>query len=84
MGKMITAVLAIAVIAGASWYALNHASPSPSPNADTHASASAGTSPAGEPSQPKRQLDHVRQAAQRMETDADQRVQDLDAKTGGQ
>lgn len=71
MGKMITAVLAIAVLAGASWYALNHVS------------TGTGTSAAG-PSQPKRELDHVRQAAQRMETEADQRVQDLDAKTGGQ
>ena len=69
MGKMITAILAIAVLAGASWYALNR-------TASTPVAASAPG-----PSQPKRQLDNVRQAAQRMESDSEQRLQDMDAKT---
>ena len=68
MGKMITAILAIAVLAGASWYALNRT-----------AQPSAPASAAG-PSEPKRQLDNVRQAAHRIESDGEQRVQDLDAK----
>jgi hypothetical protein len=64
MGKLITFVLAIAVISGAVWYALNHMS----------MQSSGGTSA------PKRQLDNVRQAATRMENDADQRAKELEAK----
>jgi Flp pilus assembly protein CpaB len=67
MGKMITAVLAIAAISGAAYYALNH----------MQASA---TSAAGEPSSAKRQLDNVRGAARRIESDADQRARDLEGK----
>lgn len=67
MGKMITAILAIAVIAGASWYALNHMT-------------AAATAEATGPSAPKRQLDNVRQAASRIEADGAQQVRDLDAK----
>jgi hypothetical protein len=67
MGKMITAVLAIAVIGGAAYYALNH--------------ASAGTTTAAsEPSSAKRQLDNVRGAASRIESDADQRARELEGK----
>lgn len=66
MGKMITAVLAIAVLGGAAYYALHH--------------ASAGTPAAGEPSSAKRQLDNVRGAASRIESDADQRARDLEGK----
>jgi hypothetical protein len=66
MGKMITAVLAIAVISGAAYYALHH--------------MSAGTTAAGEPSSAKRQLDNVRGAASRIESDADQRARDLEGK----
>ncbi len=68
MGKLLVAVLAIAVLAGASWYALH------APRAPTPVSASG-------PSAPKRQLDNVRQAASRFESDSDQRARDLDAKT---
>lgn len=66
MGKMITAILAIAVISGAAYYALNH--------------ASAGSSASGEPSSAKRQLDNVRGAASRIESDADQRARELESK----
>jgi hypothetical protein len=64
MGKIVTAVFAIALIAGAAWYALEH--------------AAAGSS--GEEGAPTRQLDNVREAASRIESDADQRAQDLDEK----
>jgi Flp pilus assembly protein CpaB len=67
MGKMITAVLAIAAISAAAYYALNH----------MQANAAAA---AGEPSSAKRQLDNVRGAAHRIESDADQRAHDLESK----
>lgn len=67
MGKLITAILAIAVISGAAYYALNH--------------ASRGSSAEGA-SAPKRQLDNVRGAASRIESDADQRARDLESKMG--
>jgi hypothetical protein len=66
MGKLITFVLAIAVIAGAAYYALNH--------------AAAGSSSSGEPSSARRQLDNVRGAASRIESEADQRAQQLQEK----
>ena len=66
MGKLLTAVLAIAALAGASWYAL-----------DARESGAAATSSEG-PSAPKRQLDNVREAAGRIETDADQRSQQME------
>jgi hypothetical protein len=64
MGRILTAVFAIALIASAAWYALEH--------------AAAGRS--GEEGASTRQLDNVREAAGRIESDADQRAQDLDAK----
>jgi len=67
MGKMITAILAIAVISGAAYLALNH--------------GSRGSSAEGA-SAPKRQLDNVRGAASRIESDADQRARDLESKMG--
>lgn len=67
MGKMITAVLAIVAISAAAYYALNH----------MQASAAAA---AGEPSSAKRQLDNVRGAASRFESEADQRAHDLESK----
>ena len=67
MGKMITAILAIAVISGAAYYALSQ--------------PSRGSSPEGA-SQAKRQLDNVRGAASRIESDADQRARDLESKMG--
>ncbi|MCY1081685.1 hypothetical protein [Archangium lansingense] len=67
MGKLITVVLAIAAISGAAYYALNHAS---SRSSDSGASA------------PKRQLDNVRGAADRIESDAEQRARDLESKMG--
>lgn len=66
MGKMITAILAIALIAGGAYYALEH--------------AKASDPTAGEPSSAKKQLDNVRQAGSRMESDADQRARDLEGK----
>ena len=66
MGKLITAILAIAVIAGAAYSSLHH--------------TAAGASAAGEPSSAKRQLDNVRGAASRIESDADQRARDLEGK----
>ena len=67
MGKLITAILAIAAISGAAYYALNHGSRGSSPE---------------ETSQAKRQLDNVRGAASRIESDADQRARDLEQKMG--
>jgi hypothetical protein len=65
MGKVITAVLGLALLAGGAWYALNH--------------AAAGSTPSGS-SAPKRQLDNVRGAASRIESDADARAKDLEEK----
>jgi hypothetical protein len=67
MGRLITAVLAISVIAGAAYYALTHGSRGSSPE---------------ETSQAKRQLDNVRGAASRIESDADQRARDLESNVG--
>jgi hypothetical protein len=64
MGKIITAVLGIGVVVGGAYYALNHMG---------------GSSPR-ESSAQKRQLDNVRQAASRIESDAEKRAQELDAK----
>ncbi|WP_108067045.1 hypothetical protein [Vitiosangium sp. GDMCC 1.1324] len=66
MGKLITAILAIALTAGAAYYALSHATRSPFAS--------------GEPSSAKRQLDNVRGAASRIESDADHRAQELQEK----
>ena len=65
MGKVLTAVLGLALLSGGAWYALNH--------------AAANSAPSGS-SAPKRQLDNVRGAASRMESDADARAKDLEAK----
>ena len=65
MGKLITAILAIAAISGAAYYALNH--------------GSRGSSASGA-SAPKRQLDNVRGAASRIESEADARAKELEAK----
>ena len=67
MGKLITAILAIAAISGAAYYALTHGSRGSSPE---------------ETSQAKRQLDNVRGAASRIESDADQRARDLESNMG--
>ena len=67
MGKLITFILALAVIAGAAWYSLHH-----------HAAEQ--TAASGEASAPKQQLDHVHQAASRFESDADKRAEDLQGK----
>jgi hypothetical protein len=67
MGKMITAILAIAVISGAAYYALTQAS---------RGSTADGVSA------PRRELDNVRGAASRIESDADQRARDLESKMG--
>jgi hypothetical protein len=64
MGKILTAVLGIAVVVGGAYYALNHM----------------GGSSTHESSAEKRQLDNVRQAASRIESDADKRAQELDEK----
>ena len=74
MGKLLTAVLAIAVLAGASWYALNRGGQGPAMDG-----SSAG--PGAGPSAPKRELDNVRGAASRIESDADQRARDLESQT---
>ncbi|QRN99091.1 hypothetical protein JRI60_08750 [Archangium violaceum] len=66
MGRIVTAVFAIALIAGAAWYALEH--------------SSARSSSAEGDSAPKRQLDNVRESASRIESDADQRAQELEEK----
>ncbi|MGZ3460558.1 MAG: hypothetical protein ACXU86_18890 [Archangium sp.] len=66
MGKLITFILALAVIAGAAWYSLHHAA--------EHTAAS------GEASAPKQQLDNVRQSVRRIESDADKRAEDLQGK----
>lgn len=68
MGRMILAILAMGIISGAAYYALNHA---------TRSSSASGASA------PKRQLDDVRGAASRMEAEADQRARDLEEKMGG-
>jgi hypothetical protein len=70
MGKMITAILAIALTAGVAYYALSN--------------APRDADPEGETSQAKRQLDNVRGAASRMESDADQRARDLEQKMSGE
>jgi len=67
MGKFITFILALAVIAGAAWYSLHH-----------HAAEQ--TAASGEASAPKQQLDNVRQSAHSIESDADKRAQDLQEK----
>ncbi len=67
MGKMITAILAIAAISAAAYYVLEH---SASRSTDSGASA------------PRRQLDNVRGAADRIESDAEQRARDLESKMG--
>jgi hypothetical protein len=64
MGKIITAVLGIGVVVGGAYYALNHM----------------GGASTRESSAQKRQLDNVRQAASRIESDAEKRAQELDAK----
>ena len=65
MGKMITAILAIALVSGAAYYALTQ--------------GSRGSSTDGV-SAPRRPLDNVRGAASRIESDADQRARDLEGK----
>ncbi|HYO65969.1 MAG TPA: hypothetical protein VEU33_07800 [Archangium sp.] len=67
MGKMITAILAIALTAGVAYYALGNGSRGSSPE---------------ETRQAKRQLDNVRDSASRIESDADQRARDLESKMG--
>ncbi len=67
MGKILTAVLGIGVVVGAAYYALNHMGSAAN-------SAREGTSA------PKRQLDNVHQAADRIESDAEKRAQELDEK----
>ena len=66
MGKIVTAVLGFSLLAAGAWYALNH-------------SANSAATATG-PSAPKRQLDNVRGAASRMESDADARARDLEQK----
>ncbi|MFE8602245.1 hypothetical protein [Archangium violaceum] len=70
MGKLITFILAIAVTAGVAYYALSK--------------APRDSEPEGETSQAKRQLDNVRGAASRIESDADQRARELEQKMGGE
>lgn len=70
MGKVLTAVLGFTLLAGGAWYALNR------PTAGAHEANAQGTGP----SAPKRQLDNVRGAAARIESDADTRARDLEQK----
>jgi hypothetical protein len=65
MGKVVTAVLGICVILAGAWYALHH---------------TGGDTSAGGASAPKRQLENVHQSAERIEADADKRVEDLEEK----
>ncbi|HSP79596.1 MAG TPA: hypothetical protein VLQ93_13755 [Myxococcaceae bacterium] len=65
MGKVLTVVLGLAVVLGAVWYALNGAG---------------RASSEGEASAPRRQLDNVRESAARIESDAEQRARELEAK----
>jgi hypothetical protein len=67
MGKVLTAVLGLALLGGGAWYALQRA-------AAVDSTASSGTSA------PRRQLDNVRGAASRIESEADARAKDLEAK----
>ena len=64
MGKIVTVVLGIAVVVGGAYYVLNHL----------------GSSAPRESSAAKQQLDNVHQAADRIESDADKRAEELDAK----
>ncbi|MFY0581045.1 hypothetical protein ACN28S_48460 [Cystobacter fuscus] len=66
MGKLLTAVLGLALLGGGAWYALQR-------TAAVDATAP-GTSA------PKRQLDNVRGAASRIESEADARAKELEAK----
>ncbi|HEX8821330.1 MAG TPA: hypothetical protein VF794_15485 [Archangium sp.] len=65
MGKIVTVVLGIAVVVGGAYYVLNHLGDASTPR---------------ESSAAKRQLDNVHQAADRIESDADKRAQELDEK----
>ncbi len=67
MGKVLTTVLGIGIVLGAAYYALNHMGSSAN-------SSREGTSA------PKRQLENVHQAADRIESDAEKRAQELDEK----
>ncbi|HEX8436897.1 hypothetical protein [Archangium sp.] len=69
MGRILTTVLGIGVVVGAAYYALNHL-------------GSASNSSREGTSAPKRQLENVHQAADRIESDADQRARDLESKMG--
>ena len=66
MGKLLTAVLGLALLGGGAWYALQR--------------TAAVDSTASGPSAPKRQLDNVRGAASRIESEADARAKELEAK----
>jgi hypothetical protein len=66
MSRIVTFVLAIALVAGVAYYALGRAGGS--------------SSPTGEARVPTRQLDAVRQAASRSESEAEQRARDLEEK----
>jgi hypothetical protein len=67
MGKILTTVLGIGIVVGAAYYALNHL-------------GTAANSSREGASAPKRQLENVHQAADRIESDAEKRAQDLDEK----
>ncbi len=67
MGKVLTTVLGICIVLGAAYYALNHLGGAAN-------SSREGTSA------PKRQLENVHQAADRIESDADQRARELEGK----
>ncbi|ATB43242.1 hypothetical protein CYFUS_008722 [Cystobacter fuscus] len=66
MGKVLTAVLGLALLGGGAWYALQR--------------AAAVDSTAPGTSAPRRQLDNVRGAASRIESEADARAKELEAK----
>ncbi len=66
MGKVITLVLGLGLVAGAAYYALRQTAGS---NAEAGRSA------------PARQLDNVRQAADRAEAEAQKRADELGART---
>lgn len=70
MGRILALVLGLAVLGGIAWKVMSGGAPRPAVEAD-------------EPSAPKRQLDNVRGAANRIETNDQQHVDDVEKKAFG-
>ncbi len=70
MGRILALVLGLAVLGGIAWKVMSGGATRPAVETD-------------EPSAPKRQLDNVRGAANRIETNDQQRVDDVEKKAFG-